>query len=182
MTGLRLFAGLALPPQLRRRLALLQGGIPGARWTPEANYHVTLSFIGEADDETADRADEALAAIRAESFSLELKGAGSFAQGDHPQVLWLGVEKNDALFRLQEKVHRALEAARVPVESRKYIPHVTLARFRHPDALKLGAFLQEHAAFSAPPFGVEAFSLYQSHQTKNGRVYEVLRDYPLLSH
>jgi 2'-5' RNA ligase len=177
---LRLFTGIAIPPALSARIALLQGGVPGARWVPRENFHVTLTFLGEVDEDAAERADEALSAVRAESFSLKLAGAGNFSQGKHPQVLWLGVEKNPALFALKEKTDRALEMARVPFEARKYTPHLTLARMKHAEEGMLADFLRAQADFSAPAFEVESFVLYQSHQTKNGSVYEELREYPLL--
>jgi 2'-5' RNA ligase len=176
----RLFAGIALPDALSARIALLQGGIAGARWVPPENYHVTLAFIGDTDEETAERADEALSTLRAESFSMALQGAGSFAQGEHPQVLWLGVAENEKLMRLQEKLCRALEQARVPFEKRKYTPHMTLARLKNPDALKLAEFIGAHMNYRSEVFEVGEIALYQSHQTKGGSVYEVLETYPLL--
>ena len=45
----RLFVAIAIPAALRQRLALLQGGVPGARWTNLADFHLTLRFIGEVD-------------------------------------------------------------------------------------------------------------------------------------
>lgn len=176
---LRLFAGLSLPILLRQRLTLLQGGIDGALWTDRDNFHITLTFIGNVDEATAEQADEALSGIRMEPFNVELKGTGSFAQGEFPKVLWIGVEKSEPLFRLKEKVDRALEKSKLPFENRKYTPHVTLARLRHVDEAKVGQFMAAHNLFSGDAFEVNNFILYHSHNTKNGPVYEELRSYPL---
>jgi 2'-5' RNA ligase len=176
---LRLFAGLSLPILLRQRLTLLQGGIEGALWTERENFHITLTFIGNVDEATAEMVDEALSGIRMEPFKLELKGTGSFAQGEFPKVLWIGVEKSEPLFRLKEKIDRALEKSKLPFENRKYVPHVTLARLRHVDEVKVAQFMAAHNLFSGDAFDVDGFNLYHSHSTKNGPVYEELRQYQL---
>ena len=62
---LRLFVGIALPPELRLALSLLEGGLPGARWVDPGNYHITLRFIGEVDEGAAGDVDLALAQLRA---------------------------------------------------------------------------------------------------------------------
>lgn len=177
---LRLFTGLSLPAPVCQRLALLQGGIPGARWIPPGNFHITLTFIGSADAALAEDIDGALSGVRASGFSLRLKGVGNFAQGDDPKVLWAALADQPALHALKDKADRALEMARVPFDKKKYIPHVTLARFRRPDEEKIVDFMHAHTALETQAFDVFAFHLYQSHQTKNGSVYEILRSYPLL--
>jgi hypothetical protein len=61
---MRLFVGLELPWEMRARLAMLSGsGIPGAKWVPIENYHLTLRFIGEVPPYRAEDLDEALAAL-----------------------------------------------------------------------------------------------------------------------
>lgn len=176
---LRLFAGLSLPILLRQRLTVMQGGIEGARWTERDNFHITLTFIGEIDEGAAAHADEALSSIRMEKFSLRLKGTGSFAQGKWPKVLWIGVEESEPLRRLKDKIDRALRSAQIPFESRKYTPHVTMARLKNPDEAKVAEFMQQHNLFSTEAFEVDEFILYHSHLTKNGPVYEPVREYPL---
>jgi 2'-5' RNA ligase len=177
---LRLFTAIALPENLSARLALLQGGVSGAAWVAPEKYHITLTFLGETDEDAAERADEALASVRVPAFSLRLQGCGVFSKGARAESLWLGVEKNDALHRLHDKIARALEEARVDFEKRKYTPHLTLARLKHPDEAKLADFLKGHAAFSGEAFTVDSFSIYHSRQTKGGSVYEELQAYPLV--
>ncbi len=57
---IRLFVGLALPDALCETLAALHAPIPGARWVPRENLHLTLHFIGEVDTHTAADIDIAL--------------------------------------------------------------------------------------------------------------------------
>lgn len=178
---IRLFTGIALPEPLARRVDLLKGGIPGARWIAPENYHVTLTFIGDVDEATAEEVDAALSSLREQAFMLEISGTGSFSQGEDAKVLWLGVRPDPALLHLQQKSDRAVLSAGVKVDTRKYIPHLTLARFRHaPDPQRLGDFMQAHNLFSLPPFPVRDFVLYESHIGKSGAAYTALKTYPLL--
>lgn len=177
---IRLFTGLSLPENLRARIQLIQGGIPGACWTALENYHITLTFIGEVDESVAEEVDEALSSVRAEGFSLKLKGTGSFAQGSWPKVLWLGVEAAEKLSLLKEKTDHAMKKRGVEFDARKYTPHVTLAYLKEPDEQMLGDFMQANNLFASEPFAVKNFILYRSDLTKNGPSYVPLRSYALV--
>src|ERR1035438_2229823 len=43
----RLFTGVEIPFNIGQALAMLRGGLPGARWIMPDNYHLTLRFIGD---------------------------------------------------------------------------------------------------------------------------------------
>lgn len=175
---IRLFVGIEFPPELKLRLSLLCGGIPGAKWVDPGNFHLTLRFIGEVSEDVAADVDEALLRLRGRRFSLHLAGTGVFG-GDRPRTLWVGAEKHPELVRLRDKIEQALIRAGLDPEPRKFAPHVTLARLRDPVLDKLREFLATHASFRSEPFAVEQFSLIASFPTKAGSVYEDQADYPL---
>jgi RNA 2',3'-cyclic 3'-phosphodiesterase len=172
---LRLFVGIGLPPELKLRLSLLCSGVPGAKWVDAGNLHVTLRFVGEVDEGAAADIDEALMQIRAPRFAVTVAGVGHFST----RMLWAGIERNDALVHLRDKVESAIVRLGFEPEGRRYAPHVTLARLKGVTEARLQAFLAEHALFRAEPFAVDHFSLIASYLTKSGAIYEDEADYPL---
>jgi len=175
---LRLFVGIAFPPELKLRLSLLCGGVAGAKWVDAGNLHLTLRFVGEVDEGVAADIDDALARLQARRFTLQLAGAGVFGDGK-PRQLWVGVEREPALSALQGKIEQALIRIGIPPEPRKFAPHVTLARLREARRDDVQRFLALNAQFRAAPLAVERFSLIASYPTKAGSVYEDQADYPL---
>jgi len=176
---IRLFVALPLPESLRVEVSGLAGGIPGARWVPPDNYHLTLRFIGEVERWRAEEADEALSGIRARGFDLALRGVGTFEKGGRIAALWAGVERNDALTHLQNKVETALQRVGLEPERRRFAPHVTLARTDRADPAKLIAWVQAHNLFRAVPVRVDGFTLFSSRLSKEHPVYEPEVDYAL---
>jgi 2'-5' RNA ligase len=175
----RLFVGLALPAAIKAELALLAGGIPGARWVPPENYHLTLRFIGEVESWQAQEADDALATIRAKPFELSLRGLGTFEKAGRVSALWVGAEKSEALAFLQTKVESALQRAGLEPERKRFSPHVTLARTDRAPPDKLIAFIQQHNLFRAPPMMVTGFTLFASLLGKESPVYVPEVEYEL---
>ena len=176
---LRLFVALALPAMLKTQLAAMAGGIPGARWVPPENYHLTLRFIGEVEPWQAEEVDAALAAIRAPRFDLALKGVGTFEKGGRISALWVGAERSEALHHLQGKVETALQRVGLEPERRRFAPHVTLARTDKAPPDKLVGFVHAHSLFRAPTVPVEQFTLYSSRLGKEQAVYTPEVDYDL---
>jgi 2'-5' RNA ligase len=176
---MRLFVGLELPWTLRQRLSMLAGGLPGARWVPEENYHVTLRFIGETPSHRAEDIDSALACLRARSFALTLAGIGTFQKAGRTTALWAGVERCPALELLQTKIENALQRAGLEPERRRFVPHATLARLDNAPEAKLAAFVQAHNLFRAEPVTVDHFTLFSSRLGKEQSVYTAEVEYEL---
>ena len=182
----RLFTALGLPDDLRARLTALQGGIDSARWVAPHNLHITLRFIGEVAEDRAHDIVAALDRIRTGPFPVTVSGTGRFGSDDRTRALWAGVERTDALVALHEKIDRALINAGLAPESRKYTPHVTLARFgggrdrsRDASAGRVLRWLEAQGGFFAMPFDAREFILYESHLGRRGADYVPVASFPL---
>ncbi len=177
---MRLFVGLELPWELRQRVAMLAAaGIPGARWVPAENYHVTLRFIGEAPRYLAEEIDHALAALQSPAFTLTLAGIGTFAKGGRSQMLWLGVDRTEMLERLQAKIETALQRCGLEPERRRFQPHVTLARLDGVPEGKLASFVQANNLFRSDPVEIAHFTLFSSLLGKDQPIYRAEVEYAL---
>lgn len=176
---MRLFVAIDLPEELRERIGAFARGIPAARWVGPENMHLTLRFIGEVDGHQAQDIDAALSQVRTPRFTLALAGVDRFGSGGKERALWVGVEDNPALMRLQAKIETALQRAGLPPEGRKFKPHVTIARFKGNPGGRLHEFLARHSLFRGEPFEVEQFVLYSSFLGHNGAIYSAEAAYPL---
>jgi len=174
---MRLFTAIELPDELRERLARLAFGIPRARWVPEEQIHLTLRFIGEVDGVLYEDVVESLAEVENEPFSLRLQGVGCFPPRRDPRVLWVGVAEPDPVARLKRRIDRALAAAGIGPEGRKFSAHVTLARVGRSPLGRVMRFLIEHSDLSLPPFAVTGFTLFSSRLSAKGAQHQVEKDY-----
>jgi 2'-5' RNA ligase len=172
----RLFTGLEIPPEVALDLQIMQGGIPGARWMDPANYHLTLRFIGDIDAGLAREVARALDQVSFRPFRVKLKGVGVFG-GNKPHSLYAGVEENTELRRLRDAHERLAQVLGVPTEPRKFVPHVTLARLKDPDARALQRWVEVHSLYSTPAFDVSQFVLFSSRPLKGGGPYAVEETY-----
>ncbi len=174
----RLFVGIDLPHAVKDALVARMGGVLGARWQSEDQLHLTLRFIGTLDTHAANAAAEAIASIRSRAFALSTGRLGIFERRGRIETLWVGVDPQEPVKALHNKVDRALQMVGIAPETRSYMPHITLARFSGTSG-PLDAFLRE----SFPPitFTVDAISLFESRLTTEGADYSVVARWPLIA-
>jgi len=176
----RLFTGLEIPASAGLALSMLRGGLRGARWIDPENYHITLRFIGDVDDRTADEVAGALDRIHRAPVEIRLNGLGSFGNGK-PHAVWSRVEQTPELLEMQAEQERLFQRLNLPPERRKYIPHVTLARCRTSTNEDVARWLAERGDFQVPPFVASRFVLYSAKASVGGGPYLVEEAYPLAS-
>jgi 2'-5' RNA ligase len=175
---IRLFTGLEIPIDLADSLTLLRGGLPGARWIDRENYHLTLRFIGDIDDGLAREVDLQLAKVRRPAFELSLDGLTSFG-GRRPRALVATVAPGAPLMELQAEHERLLQRIGLPPETRKFTPHVTLARLRDTSSRQVADYLAMRGFFRSRSFTVSRFVLFSSRASVGGGPYVVEAAYPL---
>ena len=121
--AMRLFIAIPMDRPMQKALLSVQDafrreGVRG-NYAPPENLHLTLAFIGEYGDP-----DAVLAAMEGLSFSpipLRLDRLGAF-----DSLWWAGLSESPALDALVRQLRRALAAAGIPFDRKKFLPHITL--------------------------------------------------------
>lgn len=182
MSAVRLFTALLPPPVVRDELAALAVPLPGVKWVPVDNLHLTLRFIGECDAELCDSYIRSLENVRVEPFILPVGGLGLFPTRGPAKVLWAGIGAGHTrLYQLRKKVDEALLAVSPGLDVHSFHPHFTMGRVTTDyDSRALAKFLGGNTQFEAPPFRVDDFHLMSSQLTPDGAPsYRIVRAYPL---
>jgi 2'-5' RNA ligase len=175
----RLFTGLEIPSALAQSLAILRGGLPGARWIDPENYHMTLRFIGDVDDAVAHEVASVLGRVRRRTFELRVEDLKSFG-GRKPRAVVATLGPVQALMELQAEHERLMQRVGLEPDGRKYTPHITLARLRESSSRQVADYLALRAPFRSAPFMVSRFVLFSSRMSVGGGPYVVEAAYPLM--
>ncbi len=175
----RLFVAVDLPDEIRNSVSDICAGIPGVKWIDPEQLHLTIRFIGDADEALFVAIRQELAEITGPPFTLSLRGVGRFPPHREPRVLWVGLERSGELALLRDQVEQALVKVGLEPEGRAFSPHITLARLREPQVPLVSRFLERNGHFSGGPFPVTEFHLYSSTLTRQGAIHRREASYPL---
>lgn len=183
---MRCFIAIEIPDEVKATLIMLQEELKkcGAdvRWIAPDNIHLTLKFLGSVEEKEISRITEIMEHIckRYSPFNLEFKGMGIFPNTKFPRVLWIGVEDNTTLKRLQEDIEKGIAEIGFGQEDREFTAHLTLGRFR---ASKGKANLLEivklHKDNSFCRIEVKSVSLMRSELRPDGARYTKLAEVSL---
>lgn len=175
----RLFTGIEIPPEIGLALSRYRGGLPGARWIDPENYHITLRFIGDIDERTADDVFSVLGdARRRQPLTIVIDGLDMFG-GDKPRTVFARASGNGALNEVQAEQERLIRQVGLAPERRKFVPHVTLARLRDASPLDVADYFSTRGHFPKLTFTAHRFVLYSSRDSVGGGPYVVEAAYPL---
>jgi RNA 2',3'-cyclic 3'-phosphodiesterase len=175
----RLFTGIEIPAEIALALSAYRGGLPGARWIDPENYHITLRFIGDIDDRMADDVCSILGDCRyRDPMIFTIDGLDTFG-GSKPRAVFARVSGNGELAELQAEQERMMRQIGLAPETRKFTPHVTLARLKNVSSLDVADYMATRGHFPKLTFTANRFVLYSSKSSVGGGPYVVEAAYPL---
>lgn len=167
-----------MPEEVVDALGRMFHGLPRARWVTPEDLHLTLRFVGDVDDADFVELGERLSSVRQAPFDLELRGLGHFPPRGPVRQLWVSAAANIGLDRLRRSVNACAAAAGILADARRFVPHVSIARFgTPPEGAFLARFFQRHSLLHIPPFPVDAFGLYSSVLSHAGAEHALEAEY-----
>lgn len=168
---MRFFIALEIPSEnllqfqaIQQRLHTL---IPQARITSLDKIHLTLAFLGEQPDDLQSRLSSVIedAAKDVPAFEVTPAYIDGFPNIHHPQVLWVGVKGDiDKVLLIRERVKDGLANLHLPVDERRFIPHITIAKLNNHLKIdqKLEVELEKLMTLPFKPIQITSIKLFES--------------------
>ncbi len=188
---LRLFVAIAVPEEIKARLAALQRewrehlGRSSVSWTRPENLHLTLRFLGDVPSNRLEDLTAALAAAAASQAPLKLTvaGLGCFPNTRRPRILWAGIcAETGELADLAGRIVVATDSFSLQPAEERFAGHLTLARVRRiggNSSSTINGFIEETAARAVGSWRAEAIELVRSELHPAGSRYTALARIPL---
>ena len=157
----------------------IQGNI---KWSKTNKFHLTLGFFASTSlkQEKQIIATINKVASKNEQFVIQFRGLGVFPSKNDPRVLWLGLVKNQQLFKIYKELWLELSRYGFTNDKKKFAPHITLSRIRHmDDKTPLLKILSENYNKNMFESKVQDILYFESTLTPDGPIYKVLGKYSL---
>ncbi len=152
------------------------------KWAKLDNIHITLKFLGDTQSEkiidivkTLERISESTPPI-----TINLKGVGVFGSRYAPRIIWVGIEKNEELNKLFEKIKRELLNIGYVPDKQNIVPHLTIGRVAGIKDKKLfQKIIDMYKLAEIQKCSIKEFFLYESILHKEGAEHKVLQEFKL---
>jgi len=177
---MRLFLAIELSDKVRKeindQLAEIRKEYPQFRWIPDSNYHITVNFFGEIDDQKKiiDKLEEIL--YDKESFYFYSTKADLFI--NNKITIYLSFRREKIVEKINKNVNEAFQIFENPV---KFIPHLTLAHYKIPSKQQYFVLKKRLAKVTVDVFfKISRLVLFESIPAGNQSVYKKIHTFKLL--
>ena len=182
MDTIRAFIAVELPSFLKEELGRIESILKASntapvKWVDFESIHLTLKFLGNIESSRVGEIIEGIknACVGISPFELKIKGLGVFPNPAKTRIAWVGlVDATDELSLLQRSIESEMEKLEYERETRKFSPHLTLARVRDqatPDERERFGNLVTATEFISETITVNSVSLMKSQLTRQGALY-----------
>jgi RNA 2',3'-cyclic 3'-phosphodiesterase len=173
---MRLFVAIDLPQDVKKYLRSLQDSLPEEGLSKNKDFHLTLMFLGDCNEEQKAQIEGALGKIKFKPFDFSLTKIGHFGGRYYTRVLWVGIDAQSELKRLQEKIEDRLSSFGFDADRRPYHPHISLARGSTPGSSDA---INKHGIGEVERMEVivNSYQLFESHLDSDGARHEILKNF-----
>lgn len=182
--SIRSFIAISIPQEMTNALGdtaakmAYQDKSNAVRWADQANYHITLAFLGEQSERDLESLAEKLDdQLPTNSFEMTISHISPFPESK-PKLIAAMLAKSYELSDLHERVVSSVNTCGLQFDKRRFNPHITLGRFRHSKNPYAGT-IPSAFAMSAE---IGEVVLYESVLSPAGAEYEPLYRFPLDYH
>jgi 2'-5' RNA ligase len=182
----RVFVGIDLSFQFTKLIPMLKTTIEDKnediRWVSGRNLHLTLSFLGNIEDDKIQPLIEALKEVETlKKIDVSVNNTGVFPNEGNPRIFWLGVDEGyDAIADIQSIVDEISTEFKENQREEKFVPHVTIGRIANKKkTIKLDVSTFLNTVYSPIEFIINKVYLYESKLTQDGPRYSVLSEFRL---
>jgi 2'-5' RNA ligase len=154
-------------------------GDPCIKDSSKGGLHFTLHFLGEIDETQSPALFRLIDAVasRHQKFMVTYRGTGAFPSLHRPSVIWAGVSDSRDLELIHQQLGEGLVDLGIPVEGRRFAPHITLARIRcRPDTAALNDFFHAWQDRLIGQQEVSSICLKESVLSQTGAIHHTLHE------
>lgn len=184
----RAFIAINLPADLKdsleSKLLHLKKISSGAKWVRKENLHITLKFLGTTEEAQIAAITDVLqeVSLKYKSFEIAYEETGGFPNIRRPKVIWIGIRDKSALIEIGSEIEEKLEKLGFPKESRKFSPHLTVARVKEAkNYSSLEKKLKELEKIEFGTMTANSIALMKSDLEQSGAKYSIIEEFRLLS-
>jgi 2'-5' RNA ligase len=178
---IRIFIALNIPENVKNTLIELRDSIAGAnyKWENKEKLHLTLKFIGEILESDLEKIISELSFLENYSaLDCSITNFGFFYRENNPSILWVGLNIDNTILDIIDKIESTLEKFSIRKEKRKFHPHLTLLRIKkNPGSSFINSF--KNFKFEPITFKTNSISIYKSELFTTGSVYQEIKNYKL---
>lgn len=170
-----------LKPKINKLIKEFKKSNANIKYVELTNLHLTLKFFGDIDTNGLELLENTIADVVSEfkPFNIKIKGSGAFPNNNHIKVIWVGIENDEIIKDLHDKLDSALNRLGFD-KDRKFSTHLTIGRMKSAkNKSEVKNIIENHEDFEIGEMEVTNIKLKKSTLKPSGPVYDDLKTFEL---